>query len=44
MVGIPAKKAKDVTSTQQKELIEHAMKYYQLGLYHRGRSNHKGFE
>ncbi|WP_069789684.1 gamma carbonic anhydrase family protein [Cyanobacterium sp. IPPAS B-1200] len=44
MVGIPAKKAKDVTPTQQKELIEHAMKYYQLGLYHRGRSSHKGFE
>lgn len=44
MVGIPARKAKDVTLHQQKDLIEHAMKYYQLGLYHRGKSHHKGFE
>ncbi len=43
MVGIPARKAKDVTKQQEEDLVQHALKYYQLGLYHRGKTTNKGF-
>lgn len=37
MVGIPAKKVRDVSETEAQDLMEHAFKYYQLGLYHAGK-------
>ena len=34
MVGVPAKKIRDVTEAKAQELIEHAEHYYQLALAH----------
>ena len=43
MVGIPARKIKDINDKKAEELIEHARHYYQLGLYHAGQSEDIGF-
>jgi len=43
MVGIPARKVREIDSKEAENLIEHALKYYQLGLYHRGKTTNKGF-
>ena len=43
MLGIPARKIREVSEEEAQELIEHAQKYYQLGLYHAGKSEDKGF-
>jgi carbonic anhydrase/acetyltransferase-like protein (isoleucine patch superfamily) len=43
MVGIPARKLREVSQEEAEELIEHAQKYYQLALYHAGKSDRKGF-
>jgi len=43
MVGIPAKKIRDVSEEEAQNLIQHALKYYQLGLYHAGKTSDKGF-
>ena len=39
MVGIPAKKIRDVTNEKAQELIEHAQRYYELSLVHAQRIN-----
>ncbi|MEM9272684.1 MAG: gamma carbonic anhydrase family protein [Cyanobacteria bacterium P01_F01_bin.143] len=38
MVGIPAKKIRDVTEEKAQELIEHAQHYYELALAHAKRT------
>ena len=43
MVGIPARKIREIGDEEAEELIEHARKYYQLALYHSGKSQDKGF-
>ncbi|GAB4523520.1 MAG: gamma carbonic anhydrase family protein [Pleurocapsa sp.] len=42
-VGIPARKAKDVTPEQAQELLEHAERYYKLALVHAGKGTDLGF-
>ena len=44
VVGIPARKVKDVDEEQAKELIEHACKYYKLARVHSGTGKDLGFE
>jgi carbonic anhydrase/acetyltransferase-like protein (isoleucine patch superfamily) len=44
IVGIPAKKIKDVSDEQAKELIEHAYKYHQLAQVHAGTGTNLGFK
>ncbi|MBF2057527.1 MAG: gamma carbonic anhydrase family protein [Cyanobacterium sp. T60_A2020_053] len=43
MVGIPARQARAITEEEAEELIKHAKKYAQLGLFHNGKSNDNGF-
>ncbi|BAQ63777.1 gamma carbonic anhydrase family protein [Geminocystis sp. NIES-3709] len=43
MVGIPAKKLREIGEDEAQDLINHAKKYYQLALYHGGKSDNKGF-
>ncbi|MEM8642298.1 MAG: gamma carbonic anhydrase family protein [Cyanobacteria bacterium P01_G01_bin.54] len=43
LVGIPAKKLKDVSDEQAAELIEHAQKYETLALTHAGKGQDLGF-
>lgn len=43
MVGIPAKKLRDIGEEEALNLINHAQKYYQLALYHAGKSDRQGF-
>jgi carbonic anhydrase/acetyltransferase-like protein (isoleucine patch superfamily) len=43
VVGIPAKKARDVSETEAAGLIEHARKYTQLALVHAGKGTDLGF-
>lgn len=43
VVGIPAKKARDVSDDQAQGLIEHAKKYTQLALVHAGKGTDLGF-
>ena len=38
MVGVPAKKIRDVTDAKAQELIEHAQHYYELALAHAKRT------
>jgi len=38
MVGVPAKKIRDVTEVKAQELIEHAQNYYELALAHAKRA------
>jgi carbonic anhydrase/acetyltransferase-like protein (isoleucine patch superfamily) len=44
VVGIPAKKVKDVSDEQAQELIEHARKYQKLARVHAGTGKDLGFE
>ena len=43
VVGIPARKIKDVSETQAQELIEHARKYQKLAQVHAGTGKDLGF-
>lgn len=43
VVGIPAKKARDVSESEAAGLIEHAKKYTQLALVHAGKGTDLGF-
>jgi len=43
VVGMPAKKAREVSPEQGEDLIEHARKYYQLALVHGNRGTDLGF-
>jgi carbonic anhydrase/acetyltransferase-like protein (isoleucine patch superfamily) len=44
VVGIPAKKIKDISEQQAQESIEHARKYYQLAQVHAGTGTDLGFK
>ncbi|WP_066343895.1 gamma carbonic anhydrase family protein [Geminocystis sp. NIES-3708] len=44
MIGIPARKIRDISEEEVENLIQHALKYHQLALYHDGKSEDKGFE
>jgi carbonic anhydrase/acetyltransferase-like protein (isoleucine patch superfamily) len=44
VVGIPAKKIKDISDEQVQELIEHARKYQKLAQVHAGTGTDLGFE
>ena len=43
VVGIPARKIKDISDEQAEELLEHARNYQKLALVHAGKSNDLGF-
>lgn len=43
MVGIPARKIRDISDEEAEDLIQHALKYHQLALYHDRKSEDKGF-
>lgn len=43
VVGVPAKKLRDIPKTETEELIEHARRYEQLALVHAGRGTDLGF-
>ncbi len=43
MMGIPAQKKRQVSEEESLELIDHAKKYYQLALVHRGKGRNLGF-
>lgn len=43
MVGVPAKKVRELNQTEVEELIEHARKYEKLALVHAGKGTDLGF-
>ena len=43
MVGIPAKKVRDIPETEAEELIQHAQRYFKLALVHAGKGSDLGF-
>lgn len=43
MVGVPAKRLRDVSEAEAAELIEHALRYEQLALVHAGKGTNLGF-
>lgn len=43
MVGIPAKKAREVSEIEAEELLEHARRYEKLALVHAGKGTDTGF-
>lgn len=43
VAGVPAKPMRSLNEAAQLDLIRHAEKYYQLALYHAGKSSDKGF-
>ncbi|MGB7441593.1 MAG: gamma carbonic anhydrase family protein [Coleofasciculaceae cyanobacterium] len=43
VVGVPAKKLRDIPATEVEELVEHARRYEQLALVHAGRGTDLGF-
>ena len=43
VVGVPAKKLRDVSEAQAAELIEHARHYEKLALVHAGKGTDLGF-
>ena len=43
MVGVPARKVRDISDEQAEELIEHAKRYYKLALVHAGKGTDLGF-
>jgi carbonic anhydrase/acetyltransferase-like protein (isoleucine patch superfamily) len=43
VVGVPAKKLRDVSETEAAELVEHAQRYEKLALVHAGRGTDLGF-
>ncbi len=44
VVGVPAKRLRDVSEAEAAELIEHARRYEQLALVHAGKGTNLGFE
>jgi carbonic anhydrase/acetyltransferase-like protein (isoleucine patch superfamily) len=44
MLGIPAKKIREVSAQEATELIEHAQRYSKLALAHAGKSTDTGFD
>jgi carbonic anhydrase/acetyltransferase-like protein (isoleucine patch superfamily) len=44
MIGMPARKIRDISNEEEGDLIKHALKYHQLALYHDGKSDDKGFQ
>ncbi|MBE9044610.1 gamma carbonic anhydrase family protein [Pleurocapsales cyanobacterium LEGE 10410] len=44
VVGIPARKVKEVSDEQAQELLEHARKYEKLALVHAGKGTDPGFK
>ena len=43
VVGVPAKRLRDISETEAAELIEHAQRYEKLALVHAGRGTDLGF-
>lgn len=43
MVGIPARKAREISDEEAADLIKHAEKYHKLALYHNGQGTDLGF-
>ncbi len=43
MVGIPAKKVRDIPEKEAEELIQHAQRYFKLALVHAGKGSDLGF-
>jgi carbonic anhydrase/acetyltransferase-like protein (isoleucine patch superfamily) len=43
MVGIPAKKVREISETEVEELLEHARRYEKLALVHAGKGTDTGF-
>lgn len=43
MVGVPAKRLREVSETEVTELIEHALRYEKLALVHAGKGTDTGF-
>jgi carbonic anhydrase/acetyltransferase-like protein (isoleucine patch superfamily) len=43
MVGIPAKKVRDISEAEVEELLEHARRYQKLALVHAGKGTDLGF-
>ncbi len=43
VMGIPAKKVRDVSEEEAQELIDHAQRYAKLALVHAGKGNDLGF-
>lgn len=43
VVGVPAKRLREVSESEAKELIEHARRYQKLALVHAGKSTDLGF-
>lgn len=43
VVGVPARKLRDITESESLNLIEHAKKYYKLALVHAGKGRDIGF-
>lgn len=43
MVGIPAKRVREVSETEAEDLIEHACRYEKLALVHAGKGSDLGF-
>jgi carbonic anhydrase/acetyltransferase-like protein (isoleucine patch superfamily) len=43
VVGMPARKVRDVSEQEAEELIEHALRYQKLGLVHAGKGTDLGF-
>lgn len=43
MVGIPARKVREISDQQAQELIEHALRYEKLALVHAGKGTDLGF-
>lgn len=43
VVGVPAKRLREVAESEAKELIEHARRYQKLALVHAGKSTDLGF-
>lgn len=41
MIGIPARKLREIGDEEAENLIQHAKKYHQLALYHQGKINPK---
>jgi carbonic anhydrase/acetyltransferase-like protein (isoleucine patch superfamily) len=44
MVGVPARRARDISDTEAEDLIAHAKRYEKLALVHAGKGTETGFE
>lgn len=43
VIGVPAKKVRDISETEANELLEHARRYQKLALVHAGKATDMGF-